>query len=90
MFNTPTQKQDICYAKCQPYVIVSGHGWRRWRGRSSRCLSVVSNIRCMGQKLHSLEAEQNQQTVSRGRGPEPAAAWSGCLHRNISQGVLWE
>lgn len=36
------------------------------------------------------EPEHIQQTVSHDRGPEPAVAWSGCLHRNVSQGILWE
>lgn len=45
----------------------------------------------MGQKVHSFnEPHPKQQTVSHSRGPEPAVAWSRCLHRNISQGILWE
>ena len=45
----------------------------------------------MGQKVHSFnEPHPKQQTVSHSRGPEPAVTWSRCLHRNISQGILWE
>lgn len=45
----------------------------------------------MAQKVYSFnEPGHKQQTVSHGRGPEPAIAWSGCLQGNISQGLLWE
>lgn len=51
----------------------------------------LSKVHWIAQKVYSFnKPEHKQQIVSHGRGPEPTVAWSGCLQRNISQGLLWE
>lgn len=83
MFNIPNHKKNTHCTK-QQHDIVSGNAC------AVGFIIIVFQLSVTWDKrpIHLMNLSTNN--ISYGRGPEPTAVWPGSLHRNISQGILWE